>query len=400
MDRMDALEGRARDRLRHLRGAVLDGDPHPALQDLVARAHAAVPSSAAMLTLCLEHTEVIRAHIGLPEDLAAALGVDRDASPGQLVVAQGAPLVVGAAAVREDIPRLFLDRLGYSAYLGAPVMLGGHVVGVLAILDVAARTFDGADVATLSSLAREAGDLLALLEGPATIPGAAIGGETGHTIDRLAAGSASALVAVAELMPLLRLSRSAVDARRMCALLENTARAAQDLHAAVDEIASAVTDLAPEMMEKSRRKGAPPGSVGAVIADADELVHSSTAMAGGVTWSVDDAHARVEDPDTSAAALAVMLTELSRRLLVTGTPDGIAVDVRKGAEDIAIWLTTRLPLKERIGAVLTVDEALGGLEMDPRAVRVGASEAAVVIRLARRRAGDTDTVVFDVDLSA
>src|SRR5438552_18977560 len=75
------------------------------------------------------------------------------------VVASGQPLIVEdieQETVQDPEQRQAALRVGYHAYLGVPLKVGGRAVGVLSVWGRAARSFAPDDVALLSAFADQA----------------------------------------------------------------------------------------------------------------------------------------------------------------------------------------------------------------------------------------------------
>jgi len=171
MERLDVLP-RFRPALDKVRGAVDRADLDPELQRIVELASAAFAMPMAALTLVLAWSQRFRAHVGFPTTLADEGGTPRDVSFCQLVVRDEAVLEVNDATLDERVPQELVRTSGIRSYLGAPVHLGGHVIGALCLIDVVVRTFDEQDRALLTRLAADASrrlEALALLDGATSV---------------------------------------------------------------------------------------------------------------------------------------------------------------------------------------------------------------------------------------
>lgn len=162
MERRDVLP-RFRPALDEVRGAVDRAEVDPELQRIVELASQAFAMPMAALTLVLAWSQRFRAHVGLPASLVDDGGTPRDVSFCQLVVRDQAVLEVNDALLDERVPQELVRTHGIRSYLGAPVYLGGHVIGALCLIDVAVRTFDAQDRSLLIRLAADASRRLEVL---------------------------------------------------------------------------------------------------------------------------------------------------------------------------------------------------------------------------------------------
>lgn len=162
-DRIDVL-GPGAPHLDALRPGHLDRTLDPELQALVAHASEALDAPIGLVSLVLERVQFFRAHHGLDGDLARTRATDRDVSFCQFVVRDQDLLQLDDVANDDRVPQHIVKRYGVRAYLGAPVRVGGVVVGSFCVMDSRPRTFTADDRACLEALAARAGARLDALE--------------------------------------------------------------------------------------------------------------------------------------------------------------------------------------------------------------------------------------------
>ncbi|WP_437599750.1 GAF domain-containing protein [Sorangium sp. So ce590] len=152
-------------RLAELHGAMLRTDADAILDACVARAARLARAPIAFVSLVVRHIQLLRAHHGLPLELAVSCATSRSNSFCQLVVRDEVPLIVEDALRDERVPKELVEHYGIRAYAGVPVRVGGHAIGSLCVLDVVPRRFDPRAIDGLEQLALEvAGRLSDLVE--------------------------------------------------------------------------------------------------------------------------------------------------------------------------------------------------------------------------------------------
>ncbi|WP_437937836.1 GAF domain-containing protein [Sorangium sp. So ce341] len=157
-------------RLAELHGAMLRTDADAILDACVARAARLARAPIALVSLVVRHIQLLRAHHGLPLELAVSCATSRSNSFCQLVVRDEAPLLVEDALRDERVPKELVEHYGIRAYAGVPVRVRGHAIGSLCVLDVVPRRFDPRTIDGLDQLAIEvAGRLSDLVERDAPI---------------------------------------------------------------------------------------------------------------------------------------------------------------------------------------------------------------------------------------
>ncbi|WP_437484832.1 GAF domain-containing protein [Sorangium sp. So ce1014] len=152
-------------RLAELHGAMLRTDADALLDACVARAARLARAPIAFVSLVIRHIQLLRAHHGLPLELAVSCATSRSNSFCQLVVRDEVPLIVEDALRDERVPKELVESYGIRAYAGVPVRVRGHAIGSLCVLDVVPRRFDPRAIDGLEQLALEvAGRLADLVE--------------------------------------------------------------------------------------------------------------------------------------------------------------------------------------------------------------------------------------------
>jgi hypothetical protein len=136
-DSIDAL-GYRPERHRAFTAGLLAEAEDEMLQSIVKEAARDLSAPIALVNLVLEEIQFFKAHYGLPKDLAAARGTERDVSFCQFVVRDGVHLVK-----HHDI----------QSYLGLPVVFNDVIVGSLCVIDTKPREFSEAEHKTLRELA-------------------------------------------------------------------------------------------------------------------------------------------------------------------------------------------------------------------------------------------------------
>lgn len=350
---MDRLDGLGRDdaaRLTGLTGRSLDLDEDAELQACVAEAAALTQAPIAAVSLVLRRSQLFRAQVGMPPDLAAAGATDRDVSFCQVVVRDRAPLTVRDAAVDARVPQDLVARYGVRAYLGVPIEVGGQPVGSLCAIDTTPRDFSAGDIAGLRAIAdRVERRLEALRHEPpavsavAAAPLRAVFGEIRNLLLPLETNLAVARVAMAEVAALGRL----VDyVRRHGAVpatgsLASTAFAIGDLQGALDDAASAAAELRVAVLaiETATIAGDRTRATTLLIQAALTLAHHDTKLVGGVRVPP-GATATMAAPTVDVVNLiAAALCLIASQLRAHGDGDGIDVAVAPSDDVVAVTVT-------------------------------------------------------------
>ena len=148
------------DRIAALRDTgLLDHATEPAFERLTRLAARLLRAPAAFVSLVDAARDVYVSAVGLPEPLAT----DRQLLGEtfcHFTLAEGtadAPLVIpdtAAHPVFRDVPTV--ASLGVAAYVGVPLVVGGHSLGALCVIDVAPREWTPSEVEVLGELAESA----------------------------------------------------------------------------------------------------------------------------------------------------------------------------------------------------------------------------------------------------
>ncbi|MGK3988999.1 GAF domain-containing protein [Sorangium sp. So ce136] len=140
-------------RLAELHGAMLRTEADALLDACVARAAKLARAPIAFVSLVVRHIQLLRAHHGLPLELAVSCATSRSNSFCQLVVRDDVPLVVEDALRDKRVPKDLVESYGIRAYAGVPVRVRGHAIGSLCALDVVPRRFEPRVIQGLEQLA-------------------------------------------------------------------------------------------------------------------------------------------------------------------------------------------------------------------------------------------------------
>lgn len=152
MDRIDVLGPDYEIPAAMNRSLLSEIDDHE-LTTIVKQAAEELSAPIALVNLVLEHIQFFKTHYGLPSELAAARGTDRDVSFCQFVVKSGEPFEVTDAEQDGRVPKYLVKRYGIRAYLGMPLAVGDTVAGSLCVIDTKPRSFSDNDREMLRELA-------------------------------------------------------------------------------------------------------------------------------------------------------------------------------------------------------------------------------------------------------
>jgi hypothetical protein len=175
------------DRLASLDVVALGVDADAVLDACVEEAARLAEAPIALVSLVMRHIQLLRAHHGLPSELAVGSATSRGNSFCQIVVRDESALLVEDAALDPRVPQELVTRYGIRAYAGVPVRVRNQLIGTLCVIDVVPRRFDPSVVSMLESLGAVVGARLAALDRSAP-PGAA----PAPSLDRLRAARRSA----------------------------------------------------------------------------------------------------------------------------------------------------------------------------------------------------------------
>ncbi len=388
MNRIDALPPDPA-RLAAFTGDLLAPEEDPVLQALVREAAAATDAPIAAVSLVLQRIQLFRAHHGMPADLAAVQATDREVSFCQLVVRDRAPVVVTEASSDGRVPQDLVQRYGVNAYLGVPLIVGGHALGSLCVIDVRPRQFTPAQLQALEAIGERARARLEVLAGArARTMRARRGllpafGEVRNLLMPLENNLASARVNAAELRVLGRLVEHVVTHGVVAAVgsLAGARRALDDLDDALADAADVAAELRDVVLALQLAVLPGEGRIGvaAAVTAALVLAEHETKLIGGVRSRGNLDNLPLRAPGTAAVTLlATALAELARRLRAGGAACGIDLVVRAAPDAMIVELTT-----PDQGAT-TLDDTAGLLDelvTDEPAIAVVSVPGGVAVRL-------------------
>lgn len=162
MESIDVL-GERPERHRAFTGALLAEAEDEVLQSIVQDAARALGMPIALINFVLEEIQFFKAHYGLPPDLAAARGTERNVSFCQFVVRHGEPFEVTDAEQDERVPQHLVKHYGIKSYLGIPVLANDVIVGSLCVIGTQPREFTEIERQNLKKMAELVNVRLALL---------------------------------------------------------------------------------------------------------------------------------------------------------------------------------------------------------------------------------------------
>lgn len=366
MDRFDALAEKSDERLLVLTGEALSRAPDEELQKIVAEVSSALDMPTALVSLVLTRTQYFRAQVGLPPDLANVAATDRDVSFCQFVVRDEAPLVVEDAKDDPKFPQLLVKEFGVRSYVGAPLHVGGAVVGSLCAMDSRPRTYTADDVARIQAFAERASRRLDQLAaerrhdalGRAVAPALE---EVRTILTPMLLGLGSADAAAAELDVFRRVAGTLLppegEGAPVNKVLARVDRAHDDLKKALSNIEASVgrlRNLVPAL-EAALHRGESSTHAEDVVGSATSLAHHFVKLVGGVDVKrpIPDASVAVRRGD-AVMLLSTVLTavaagrETGPTLMVATTP----TEVRFGVSSRSVDAKTMAELAERLAAEL------------------------------------------------
>lgn len=378
MDRVDLLATDPGSRYGALTGHILDSDRDEVLQAIVEQAAGGLMCPMAAVSLVLEHTQMFRAHIGLPADVAA--GIDRDVGFCQWVLHDTRAVVIEELREHALMPQVGVNALGWRAYVGAPVRVHGFIVGALCVMDTKPRSFGAADLAELLVFADAVSGRLAELAAPARAVVRSSGrslAEIKKSIVPLRADVARARVLATDAAGPARAARNGAAAPHP--LLTRAGDAAVELAAVLKDIetTSAAIEEDTALLELALIEEDGGTSLHEVVAFADGLARRLTHERGGVRWPPMEKPVAVRaSRHIAAGMLAVTLGEVAmRQRNEKGTDAYITVD----PSFVSIQLDADLDRDRAAQCAHAVGELLGA---HPNA-RVEAAGPLVIVRLLR-----------------
>jgi hypothetical protein len=353
MRRIQALP-RRHPGLDTLKGAVLSDELDPELQAISEQTSREVGTPIALVSLILERVQFLRAHHGLPPELAAARATDRDMSFCQFVVRDRSSFEVNDAVIDERVPQELVDRYGIAAYLGAPITIDGQVVGSMCAIDVKPRAFTDADRAIVARMAEAASKRLAVLaltsrdrerelHDRAVRP---VFGEIRNRLQPFLGNMSSMAVALTELAASQRLARHVAETGEVAhlGLLVRADEIVAELRDALDDIVTEADQIhrAIVALERATLVTAAGCALVDVVDAATTLAHHRTKLVAGVRWH-GDRRATLRAPRAVAInAVAAALGCLADAIYATRDPRGIDATIAMEGTVAVIQLTTGL----------------------------------------------------------
>jgi hypothetical protein len=352
-DSIDAL-GYRPDRHHAFTAELLAEAEDEVLQSIVAEAARDLSAPIALVNLVLEEIQFFKAHYGLPKDLAAARGTERDVSFCQFVVRDGESFEVTNAKQDVRVPQHLVKHHSIQAYLGLPVVFNDVIVGSLCVIDTQPREFSEADRLTLRNLADRVNQRLveigqgqqathAKMLSEAAVPALV---ELGETLSAIKEGAIAGHLTTAALASFFRLVEHTVSGEYTPPEhLQRSLRAAQ---AALDEcennyynIEASVGDA--EDIRMALEHGVLPSSktrLSEVATSGWELARQNTTPIGGAEWpelSIDPIIATprplaVVLVSTCLSTMAARMTslDLQGRITIEAEDLGAQVGIRIG----------------------------------------------------------------------
>ena len=306
----------------------LEESSDPVLQEIVSEAASLSDAPIAIVSLLMNHIQLFRAHVGLPEDLATSRATDRDASFCQFVVRDASVLAIEDAKDNPDLPQDLVNRYGIRSYLGAPVVVDGVATGSVCILDIHPREFSEEDHRRLRALAARAS---AHLEGKSqgrslerTLRAESLGpafGEIRNALMALVTNAHMAQLALTELRPVTRLSQLGRSVTDALAVLRSANHAYDDLASSLDLLTEDIGRISRCLVaiEASSAVQHTESSLEGAFCSARELVLHHTRLAPSVSWPEIVPDARL----TCSPYIAInsMVTALSHMAKVASGPE-------------------------------------------------------------------------------
>ncbi|MEO0651462.1 MAG: GAF domain-containing protein [Planctomycetota bacterium] len=363
------------------------------LDRIVETAAAELGTPIALVTVLLDHIQLLRASRGLPEDLLEVGVTDRAASFCQYVVRDEQPFAVGDATRDERVPQYLVENYGLRSYYGVPVRVAGQVIGSLCVIDTEPREFDEEQRRRLSELGALVDERFAEFTGSATrhaqSPRAVRVDALNELRRCLRASShdtANALVATTELKAALRtLTRVAQgrplpsEATQHAALMAERALESADdslfnLRATLGDAADVADALRSEADVSSRPR------LSEIAVAGRELARWAAADVGGIQLppfhSERDAVLGVPR-GFGVLLVGQVLQGLARELIEIGEPSGIRVESRAADGIASMLFEARLDAEQLTAVAAGVQGSLAG---EP-GVQVGATDKQVVLDL-------------------
>jgi len=340
-------------RSQALPGRMLDREPDPELQCIVEAAVSGTGFSSAMISLGARNAILFRAHVGLPPELDAAGSIERSISYCRLVLESDAPVFIGDAAARPDLPQELVERYGLRAYAGVPLRLQGRVLGALCVLDTKPRDISSNPNEKLERLASLAGRRLAELSGRAPAPSGLISqaaepafAEIRNLLSSVVANAAYGRMVVSELEPMIDLlgrvakgPLAEADIEKAEMTLPHAIEAQRELSFAFTElefVAKKLVETVSGLEKTVASRTSYEHTVGDAVEAATLAAHHFTKLVGGVRWAALPASMeRRPAPPWTGLTVSIALQELAARI-GGGAQEGIDARVEDHGASISI----------------------------------------------------------------
>jgi hypothetical protein len=342
VDSIDALGPRP-DRYLAFRGELLAEAEDEVLQSIVEEAARDLSTPIALVSLVLDDIQFFKAHYGLPPDLAAARGTERDVSFCQFVVRDGQPFEVINAEQDARVPQHLVKHYGVRSYLGIPVVANDAIVGSLCVIDTQPREFSKevrqilqklADLVNrrLATLSERDEQLRPSLLGQSAIPALA---ELREALAPIRSGAAAGYMTTAALASALRLMEHiASGGNTPPEHLKRTLKAARD---ALDKCEDSFYDIEASASDAEDARLAlehvltrsSSTSLSEVAISGRELARQNVTPIGGAFLPDLSYDPMVATPRPLAVALvATCLSNVAARMVGLGLSSGIRMEAQ------------------------------------------------------------------------
>ncbi|MEL6343857.1 MAG: GAF domain-containing protein [Myxococcota bacterium] len=378
-------------------GALLDLSADPRLDAIVQDAAKRLNMPLALVTFVLDRVQLFRAHVGLPADLVASGGTDRDVSFCQFVVRDGEMFEVTDA--REDcrVPQELVKSHNIRSYLGAPVRAQGEVLGSLCVMSSDRREFSASDRELLLTLAADVSTRLAELSRLSRLDQRELQlrstrGAFAELRNLLVVLEGSLSEARYELAQLALVSRSVNISQNAAErlLLQQAATAAEGLGDCIREAGQAASRLRRTTLalEDVLADGVREGQLPSILQHVDALARHLTKLIGGVRWTEPIPEAALRTSRAAATALLTCtLSALAWKIYASPESDGPIV-IRVDPADDAVTVSMTSPrLLASVSARVIAE--LGGMVAYQPGVSMSRQEERLTITFQTQPSGPT-----------
>lgn len=339
-------------RARVLVGDTVELSPDPVLEDIVREAAVELGAPWACLNLLLERTLLVRAHHGLPMQIAVVRSMEADGSFCEHVVRERAIIEVidAVSCVETRVPH---ERYGVRSYLGVPLYLSDVCVGSLCLLDRVPRQFGAAIRERLLAYAvRATARLAELAARPSLRRGLADHAlrspfaELGNRLTPLIGQSEAARRALDEL-----LRERGLEGDQASSALSRIATAIHGIEAESSRIRATVASLQALLVGTGTTATAQLAHV------ASELAFHHTKLVGGVRWQTCAAEPPLDVSSRIAVAvIASALSLLAMDMNRSGTRTGIDASLVGEAGRVLVTLAADVDAEQLRACAATVSD--------------------------------------------